>query len=254
MAKTAFITGATSGIGAATARLLAAEGMNLILLARRGERLASLRAEILAAHSGLRIENLVCDLSKVSEIEEVVGKNSALLEETSILINNAGLAKGSEPASQAKWSHWEQMLDTNVKGLFRLTHLMLPILEKQAPSHIVNLGSVAGRWVYPGGAVYCATKFAIRAFSEGLRMDLQGKNIRVTNIEPGMVNTEFSLVRFDDQKKADLVYEGMTPLSAEDIAESIVWSLKRPSHVNIQEMVIYPTEQAGVGNVHRKPR
>lgn len=262
--KWALVTGASSGIGRATANILADQGCNLILLARRGDRLEKLASEIRArfasdSKSTPEIQTLSCDLANIDEINNLLSKNSKLLGRVEILINNAGLAKGTEPVQKSNWTDWEEMIDVNIRGLFRLTQALLPHLEVNSqksadPSHIVNLGSVAGRLVYPGGAVYCATKFAVRAFSEGLRMDLLGKNIRVTNIEPGMVNTEFSLVRLGDQAKADQVYAGMTPLSAEDIAESIVWSLARPRHVNIQEMVIYPTEQASVGQVHRNLR
>jgi 3-hydroxy acid dehydrogenase/malonic semialdehyde reductase len=145
------------------------------------------------------------------------------------------------------------MFDTNVKGMLYLTRAILPYMIKKKNGHIINLGSVAGHTVYPGGAVYCASKFAVRALSEGLRMDLAGTNIRVSNIEPGMVNTEFSKVRLGDQAKADQVYAGMTPLSPQDIAETILWCLQRPAHVNIQELIIYPTDQAAVGQVTRRP-
>jgi 3-hydroxy acid dehydrogenase/malonic semialdehyde reductase len=144
------------------------------------------------------------------------------------------------------------MIDTNIKGLMALTLWVIPYLQKNKNGHIVNLGSVAGRWVYPGGTSYCATKFAIRAFSEGLRQDLLGSGIRVTNIEPGMVHTEFSEVRLGSKKLSDKVYENMTPLSAKDISEAITWAIERPAHVNIQEMVIYPTDQAHIGLVYRK--
>lgn len=154
----------------------------------------------------------------------------------------------------ARIADWDEMFDVNVKGLLSLTRGLLPFMIRNKSGHIVNLGSVAGRWTYPGGAVYCATKFAVRALSEGLRMDLVGTGIRVTNIEPGMVNTEFSKVRFGDQAAADKVYAGMTPLSAQDVAESILWCVQRPAHVNIQEIVIYPTDQAAIGLVHRSAK
>jgi 3-hydroxy acid dehydrogenase/malonic semialdehyde reductase len=259
--KWALVTGASSGIGASTAKRLADQGCHLLLLARRRDRLEQLVNEINNQFiSELKkppeIHILCGDLSDLSSLDELLQSSSQLISRVQILVNNAGLAKGTQPVQNSSWRDWEEMIDVNLRGLFRLTQSLLPHLEKNSlnsldPSHIVNLGSVAGRLIYPGGAVYCATKFAVRAFSEGLRMDLLGKNIRVTNIEPGMVNTEFSLVRLGDQVKADQVYEGMTPLSAEDVAESIVWSLDRPRHVNIQEMVIYPTDQASVGQVYR---
>jgi NADP-dependent 3-hydroxy acid dehydrogenase YdfG len=147
---------------------------------------------------------------------------------------------------------WEEMIDTNIKGLLYMTRGVVGFMITKKSGHIVNLGSVAGRWTYPGGGVYCATKFAVRALSEGLRLDLIGTPIRVTNIEPGMVQTEFSLVRLGDQRKADQVYDKMTPLSAQDLAETILWCVQRPAHVNIQELVIFPTDQAGVGFVNRR--
>ncbi len=245
--KWALITGASSGIGAATAKKLAEHGFNLILTGRRKDRLEEL------AHS-LKAGEVVLanfDLLKPSEIEKFCTGHEAYLKKLDVLVNNAGLAKGSELLDQGQLKDWDVMLDTNVRALLHITRAVLPFMVARQEGHIVNMGSVAGRWVYPGGAIYCATKHAVRAFSEGLRMDLLGKNIRVTNIEPGMVNTEFSKVRFDSQAKADAVYEGMTPLSAEDIAETIVWSIARPAHVNIQEIIIYPTAQAHVGMVHR---
>lgn len=250
--KFALISGASSGIGRALAHQLAAQGMSLILLARRQERLDEVKNQILKTHPRVAVETLLCDLSDQKQVEALFENHSDLLKHVNVLINNAGLAKGTEPVQKSKWSDWDQMISTNIQGLFHLTQKMLPLLEKHTQAHIINLGSVAGRLVYPGGAVYCATKFAVRAFTEGLRMDLLGKNIRVTNIEPGMVNSEFSLVRLGDQQKADQVYSGMTPLSPEDIAETILWTLSRPAHVNIQELVIYPTDQASVGQVSRK--
>ncbi|MDH5580692.1 MAG: SDR family NAD(P)-dependent oxidoreductase, partial [Bdellovibrionales bacterium] len=146
---------------------------------------------------------------------------------------------------------WDQMIDSNIKGLLYVSRYCLPFMKKRSSSHIVNIGSVAGRWVYPGGNVYCATKHAVRAISEAMRMDLIGSSIRVTNIEPGMVHTEFSLVRLGDEKKANEVYKNMKPLEAKDVAESIYWCIERPAHVNIHEMVIYPTDQAHVTMINR---
>lgn len=244
----AFITGATAGIGHATAKKLAEEGIHLVLSGRRKDRLEQLKTELSGQVS---VETLAFDVSDRSSCEQQLNQNKDLLLDVDVLINNAGLARGVEPAHQASLDDWEEMIDTNVKGLMTLTRLFLPILEKKPKAHIVNLGSVAGRGVYPGGAVYCSSKFAVRAFTEGLRMDLLGKNIRVTNIAPGMVETEFSQVRLRDDEKAKEVYQGMKPLSAEDIADCILWSLKRPDHVNIQEMVVYPTQQASMYHVHR---
>lgn len=240
----ALITGASSGIGAATARALAQQGVSLILVARRLEQLKVL------AESLRQVEVRILDLDIRSDLRPL--KNIPEINLVDILINNAGLAKGVDKFQDAKLEDCEQMFATNVDGLMKVTRLVLPAMIKNRKGHVVNVGSVAGRWVYPGGAVYCATKFAVRALSEGLRMDLAGTGVRVTNIEPGMVATEFSNVRLGDDEKAKVVYSGMNPLLAEDIAETIVWSLSRPQHVNIQEMVIFPTDQSAIGMVHRK--
>jgi 3-hydroxy acid dehydrogenase / malonic semialdehyde reductase len=165
-------------------------------------------------------------------------------------VNNAGLAKGVGPFQDSLSDDWETMIDTNIKGLLSVTRELLPsiILNR---GHVLNMGSVAGRLVYEGGAVYCATKFAVRAISDALRLDLKGTGVRVTNIEPGMVSTEFSVVRLGNQQKADAVYAEMMPLTAKDIANTILWCLSQPVHVNISELVIYPTDQATVGHVVR---
>ncbi|WP_413288236.1 SDR family NAD(P)-dependent oxidoreductase [Bdellovibrio sp. HCB337] len=254
--KWAIITGATAGIGWATAEELAQAGFSLILIGRRSDRLKELRDRLVKSSSqndrNQQFKTVQLDVTKKSQVDDFVQAEGSSLENVTVLVNNAGLAKGSDKVQSAQLSDWDAMIDTNVKGLLYLTRAVLPYMVKNKSGHIVNLGSVAGRLVYPGGAVYCATKFAVRAISEGLRMDLAGSNIRVTNIEPGMVNSEFSLVRFGDQEKADKVYEGMTPLTPKDIAETILWCVQRPSHVNIQELVIYPTDQATIGQVNRK--
>ncbi len=254
--KWAIITGASAGIGWATAEELAHAGYSLILIGRRGDRLKELRDRLVKKsfhHERIQeFKTLQLDITKKSEIDDFVQSEGASLEKLVLLVNNAGLAKGTEKIQDAQISDWDVMIDTNIKGLLYLTRAVLPYMVKNKSGHIVNIGSVAGRLVYPGGAVYCATKFAVRAISEGLRMDLAGSNIRITNIEPGMVNSEFSLVRLEDKEKADKVYEGMAPLSPKDIAETILWCVQRPPHVNIQELMIYPTDQASVGQVVRK--
>lgn len=244
------ITGASSGIGQATAVLMSKNKKSLIICARRKDKLNDLKKECLKNGSP---EIIVLNFDIKTKIglkifKDFLIKNSEIKIEN--LINSAGLAKGSELAQQAQISDWDDMIDTNVKGLMTVTRLLLDRVIKES-GHIVNLGSVAGRIVYEGGAVYCATKFAVRAFSDGLRMDLKGTKVRVTNIEPGMVNTEFSRVRLGTQQKADLVYQDMMPLSATDIADAILWCLNQPRHVNIHELVIYPTDQASVGQVVR---
>lgn len=243
------ITGASAGIGQATALLAAEKKQSLILVARRLDRLKKIAKECLKKGSP---EVLVyqMDLQKKSDIlrvsKEIKKKKLAI----KVLLNNAGLAKGVQLFQESASEDWESMIETNIKGLLHMSKAFLPELIA-SHGHIINLGSVAGRLVYEGGAVYCATKFAVRALSEGFRMDLKGTGVRVTNIEPGMVNTEFSLVRLGNQQKADAVYSDMMPLLANDIAETILWCVERPRHVNIQELVIYPTDQASVGQVVR---
>lgn len=246
------ITGASAGIGLACAELLAARGCHLILAARRNDRLATLAERLIQMH-GIQVQTVTVDVAQRDSVDAAFSTLGARLGAISILINNAGLALGTELLQNASPDDWDAMIDTNIKGLLLTTKLCLPGIKNHR-GHIINLGSVAGRWVYPGGAVYCASKFAVRAITEGLRMDLLGSGVRVTNIAPGMVETEFSKVRFrGDEDKASAVYRGMTPLNPLDVAEAVVWSLERPGHVNIQELVIYPTDQASVGApyVHR---
>lgn len=240
----ALITGATSGIGLATADLLASAGYDLILTGRRAERLAQVEKDLATKH-GRSVTTLKFDVSDRAATKEALAQVD--LSSLTVLVNNAGLALGTSALQSQDLDDVDRMIDTNVKGLLYVTRACLPSLIANS-GHIVNIGSVAGRYTYPGGAVYCASKFAVRALTEGLRLDLLGKPVRVTNIEPGMVETEFSEVRFaGDTEKAAAVYKGMTPLSAADIAETLLWCLARPKHVNIQELVIYPTDQAGVG-------
>lgn len=247
--KWALITGATAGIGWATAEKLANSGYNLFLIGRREARLSELKNQLTS--SSAEVITHVLDVRIKKQVEGFVEKYSEKLPHLDVLVNNAGLAKSADKVFEANTDDWDIMIDTNIKGLLYFTRAIIPYFMKKNSGHIVNIGSVSGRWVYPNGVVYCSTKFAVRAISEGLRMDLLGKNIRVTNIEPGMVNTEFSKVRYGSQEKADQVYTGMQPLVAKDIADTIFWCLDRPAHVNIQELVIYPTDQASVSLVHR---
>lgn len=242
----AIVTGASSGIGFATAQKLAQKGYNIYLIGRREDRLRDL-AKKLPTQSKV----FTLDVRDAKQIEDFIKAESTHLPNVKILVNNAGLAKGADPVQTSEIEDWDTMIDTNVKGLLYFTRAVLPYFLRNKDGHIVNLGSVAGRWVYPGGAVYCATKYAVAAFSEGLRMDLMGSGIRVSNIEPGMVETEFSVVRFEDEDKAKKVYEKMKPLSADDIADCILWCLDRPAHVNIQELVVFPTDQAAIRMIHR---
>jgi 3-hydroxy acid dehydrogenase/malonic semialdehyde reductase len=241
------ITGATSGIGEATARAFATNKKNLLLAGRRTERLEALARELSAAHA-IQARTLTLDVTDRAAIEAL---DPALLSEVEILINNAGLAKGMQPIQSGALDDWEAMIDTNFKGLLWMSRAVLPHMIQKKSGHIINIGSVAGHSTYPNGNVYCATKAAVHSLSECLRLDLVGSGIRVTEISPGMVETEFSLVRLGDESKAKSVYRGMTPLSAQDIAESIVWCASRPKHVNVQDLVIYPTDQASPTVVSR---
>jgi len=258
----AFISGASSGIGKATAQSLASQGFDLFLMARRENRLVELKNELEELskknHSAdskispINVHIYSGDVTSLTDVTSMIKENDHLFRQLSVIVNNAGLAKGSDPLHKNSLADIDQVIDTNVKGLLYITHQLLPFMLDRKEGHIINLGSVAGRWVYPGGAVYCASKFAVSAITEALRMDLLGSGIKVTNIVPGMVESEFSIVRFNNEDKAKSVYDGMTPLSPEDIADCISWSLSRPKHVNIQEIVIYPSDQGAVRMVHKK--
>lgn len=240
------ITGASSGIGEACAQVYAAAHSPLILLARRSDRLQKLEAQLRKQY-GVDIHSFSLDIQDRAAIQNLVESRPELFDQVEILINNAGLARGRDPIQDGKFEDWDAMIDTNIKGLLSMTRAILPRMIRQKRGHIVNIGSVAGHWVYEKGNVYCATKFAVRALTEGMRMDLQGTGIRVTEISPGMVETEFSEVRFGgNREQAKAVYEGRSPLSARDVAETVLWSTQRPPHVNIQEIVIYPTDQSSV--------
>lgn len=247
MKKTwAIVTGATSGFGKAIAEKLASDGLNIILTGRRLERLTEISEKIAAAYK-VKTKILNFNVSSWSECQTKFDEIISIAPEIEVLVNNAGLGRGIEKLQEGKVSDWEEMIDTNIKGLLYMTRLVVPHMIAQKSGHIVNIGSVVGRWTYPGGGVYSATKFAVRAITESLRMDLMGTPIRVTNIAPGMAETEFVKVVLHGAEIPKAVYQGMTPLKAEDIAESVSWCLSRPKHVNISELLIYPTDQAGVG-------
>ena len=252
--KTAFITGATSGIGRAIALRLAKEKYALILTGRRDERLSALKNE-LESNYNAKVLTLCFDVRVFEQVEKAVNSLTDEWKTIDVLINNAGLAAGADPIHTASISDWEQMIDTNIKGLLYVTRLISPAMVARKSGHIINLGSIAGRMVYPNGSVYCATKHAVRALSEGMRMDFLPYNIRVTEIAPGAVETEFSMVRFKgDKQRADGVYQGFSPLVAEDIAEAIYCSINQPPHVNIQDILIMPTAQANSSMIHRENR
>lgn len=238
--KTIFITGATSGFGLACARLFAEHGAKVIVTGRRQERLDALKTELGdAAHA------ICLDVRDESAVRAAIAALPAPFAQVDILINNAGLALGLDSYENLPMDKIRQMIDTNISGVLYCTHALLPGMAARDSGHIVNLGSIAGTYPYPGGNVYGATKAFIEQFSLNLRSDLLGKNIRVTNIEPGMCDTEFSSVRFDgDKTKADSVYAGMQPLTAEDIANTIFWCITQPAHVNINRVEVMPTMQA----------
>jgi NADP-dependent 3-hydroxy acid dehydrogenase YdfG len=240
--KVAVVTGASSGIGEAAARQLAKAGFLVVVGARRLDRLEKLAKEI-DGHAHILD---VTDLASIEAFAEAIPR-------INVLVNNAGGALGLEPIAEAVDEKWQRMYDTNVLGLMRVTRAFLPKLEASEDGHIVNMGSIAGFEVYPGGAGYTAVKHAVIAISQTLRHELMGKPIRVTEIDPGMVETEFSLVRFGGNKgQADKVYEGLTPLTGDDVAEAIVWAVTRPAHVNIDQIVIKPRDQVTALKANRK--
>lgn len=239
--KTILITGASSGFGRATAVQFAEHGWQVIALARRQQKLASLQQEL--GEENCQIIRF--DVCQQADIDSLVTQLKQQQLTPELLVNNAGLALGLNSADQALMSDWQTMLDTNINGLIRMTRAILPLMVAAKKGHIINVGSIAGTYPYPGGNVYGASKAFVAQFSLNLRADLAGSGIRVTNIEPGLAETEFSVVRFHgDREKADSVYQGVEPLSAEDIAESIFWSANQPAHVNINRIELMPTCQA----------
>lgn len=239
--KTIFITGATAGFGHAFAARFAKEGARIVATGRRTDRLKALQKKL----GKDKVHILTLDVRDNKAVEKALIALPKNFKDIDILINNAGLALGFDPAPNTSLTDWEQMIDTNIKGVLYCTNALLPRMVKRNRGHIVNLGSVAGNYPYPGGNVYGATKAFVKQFSLNLRADLLGKNIRVTNIEPGMAETEFSVVRFKGSKaKADAVYAGVKPLSAHDIAESVLFAITQPAHVNINSIEVMPTQQA----------
>ncbi len=243
--KVVMITGATSGIGEATARAFAQEGCKLIITGRRAERLAALKAELQEQY-GTQIYVASFDVRDRAMCEAAVEALPEEFANIDILVNNAGLASGLEHLNEGALADWNAMIDTNVKGLLYITRVVSNrMIARGEGGHIINLGSTAGTQVYENGNVYCATKHAVHALSHGMRIDFLRHRIRVTEIRPGMVETEFSVVRFHgDQNRADNVYKGLKPLTGDDIAEAIVWAASQPAHVNISEIVLTPTAQA----------
>lgn len=249
--KVVFITGASSGIGRSCARAFAQQGARLILAARRVDRLKGLAAD-LNKKPGKDILLLSLDVRDQRAVERAVNGLPAGWASIDVLVNNAGLSRGLDKLHEGKLEDWEEMIDANIKGLLYVSRAVIPGMVKRDRGHVINIGSVAGYEVYPGGNVYCATKFAVRALSKGLRLDLNGTSIRVSEIAPGLVETEFSLVRFHgDKERAGKVYQGLTPLGPDDIADAVVYCATRPPHVNISTVIVTPTAQASATMVHR---
>lgn len=246
------ITGATSGIGNSTARLFAKHGHHLIITGRREERLKELESSLIKEY-GVKVHRLCFDIRDANAVEQALDSLPADLRAIDLLVNNAGLAAGLSSFQDGKLDHWERMIDTNIKGLIYTSRIVSNWMIQRGKGHIINIGSIAGKEVYANGNVYCATKHAVDALNKGMRIDLLPHHIRVSAVNPGMVETEFSIVRFDgDEERAKKVYQGMKPLSAEDIAETIYWVAMRPAHVNINDVIIMPAVQASATNVIRK--
>ncbi len=252
MGKTAIVTGATSGIGEAVALALAAEGYDLIITGRRAPRLRELKKQI-AAEFKTHVLPLGFDIRDRVRTEAALDALPEEWRSPCLLVNNAGLAAGLEHIDQGDPLDWDAMIDTNVKGLLYITRKVAPMMMARGGGHIVNIGSIAGMQTYENGAVYCASKHAVHALSQGMRIDFLGAGIKVTEICPGMVETEFSVVRFHgDQARADAVYEGVTPLTGDDIADAVTWAVGQPEHVNIDQIVITPRQQANAYYTCRK--
>lgn len=245
------ITGASSGIGQACARLFASHGARLILCARRQERLVNLANDLQTLY-GSQCLPLLLDVRLKSDVELVLSTLPPEWQAIKVLINNAGLALSSDPIQQGSFSNWDRMIDTNVKGLLYVTRTVLPGMLARNQGHIINIGSIAGQECYPNGNVYCATKHAVRAITKSMRLDLLGSPIRVSEIAPGAVETEFSEVRWNDKEKAKAFYNDFNPLFAEDIADAAHYCVTRPPHVDIAEMTIMPTAQAAANFTYRE--
>lgn len=246
------ITGASSGIGTACAKVFAGAGARLILAARRLERLQELAAN-LRGEFGTETHLLQLDVRDRLAVESAISSLPAAWSEIDILINNAGLSRGLDKLHEGSFTDWEEMIDTNIKGLLYLTRYVVPGMVKRDRGHVVNIGSIAGHQTYPNGNVYCGTKAAVRAISEGLKQDLLGTPVRVTSVDPGMVETEFSDVRFHgDSDRAKKVYQGVQPLTPEDVADVIFFCTTRSPHVNINEVVLMPVDQASATLVNRR--
>ena len=252
MNSIALVTGATSGIGRATAKILAANNFDLVITGRRNELLLEVEEEIIKSTEA-EVFSLAFDIRSNEAVEKAMESLPEQWKNISLLINNAGLASGMEPINEGNLDDWDKMIDTNIKGLLYITKIVSNIMIANKKGHIINLSSIAGREAYANGAVYCASKFAVEAITKSMRLDYLKHNIKVSSISPGAVETEFSTVRFHgDSERASKVYEGYTPLYAEDIAEAILFMATRPEHVNIDDMLIMPTAQGFSRDINRK--
>lgn len=252
--KITFITGASAGIGKACAELFAKEKSNLILTARRIDRLKTLAIK-LEKENKIKVKCLKLDVRNFEEVEKTIFSLDKNWKQIDVLINNAGLSRGLDKIYDGKKEDWDEMIDTNIKGLVYVTRHILPLMVKRKTGHIINIGSTAGHEVYPNGNIYAATKFAVKALSQSTRLDVLDKGIKVTSVDPGMVETEFSLVRFrGDKSKAKNVYKGLKPLSPKDVAEAVLFCATRPKDVNINQLILTPLAQASSTQVYRKEK
>lgn len=250
--KVVFISGATSGIGKACAFAFANEGAKLIICARRKNKL-DVVADDIKKRYGVKVCAIELDVRNRADVENAIANLSDEWKKINVLVNNAGMGRGLGKIYDDNPDGWEEMIDTNVKGLLYVTRFILPGMVERQSGHIINIGSIAGRETYPGGAVYCASKHAVTSITRGLRLDTLGKNVRISTVDPGLVKTNFSVVRFyGDEKKAKNAYKGYTPLAPEDVADAVIYVATRPPHVNIAEMIVFPTAQASSMHVHKE--
>jgi 3-hydroxy acid dehydrogenase / malonic semialdehyde reductase len=249
-----FITGASSGIGASCARAFAQEGARLLLAARRVERIEQMKPSLLELGAG-DVHIFSLDVQDRAAVEQSLGNLPESWKEIDVLVNNAGLSRGLDKLHEGKIQDWEEMIDTNVKGVLYVTRAIVPGMVARGRGHVINLGSTAGEIPYPGGSVYCASKAAVKFINDGLREDLLGTPVRVTSVDPGMVETEFAEVRFrGDSARAAKVYQGVIPLTPDDVADAIVWAATRPAHVNIAHVLMTTIDQANSLLFNRKPQ
>lgn len=252
--KITFITGASSGIGKACAEVFAREKSNLILSARRIERIKTL-AKKLEKQYGIKTKCIKLDVRNYEQVEKTINSLESNWKKINILVNNAGLSRGLDKIHEGKKEDWDEMIDTNIKGLAYVTRHVLPLMVKRKKGHVINIGSTAGHDVYPYGNVYAATKFAVKALSQSTRFDVLDKGIKVSSVDPGMVETEFSIVRFrGDKERAKKVYTGIKPLNPRDVAETVLFCATRPQNVNINQVILTPLAQASSTQIVRKEK